>query len=241
MGSLVRYEFSQSVATVTMDDGKVNALSAEMFGQLNAALDRAQEDDGVVILTGRDGVFSAGFDLTVLRAGGPAAARMLQAGFELAERLLAFPRPVVIACNGHAIAMGVFLVLSGDYRIGAGGPYKITANEVAIGLTMPRAAVEILRQRLAPAHFNRAAIVAETYAPADAVTAGFLDRVVEPGELRESAAAIAQAMTQLDMVAHQATKLRARKDTLTALRDAIVADAAQYNELAHAQTETANA
>src|SRR5215472_1534143 len=118
MKSLVRYEFSQSVATVTMDDGKVNVLSVEMLDQLNGALDRALDDDAVVVLTGRDGVFSAGFDLAVLRAGGPAAAQMLLAGFELAERLLQFPRPVVVACSGHAVAMGVFLLLSGDYRIG---------------------------------------------------------------------------------------------------------------------------
>ncbi len=240
MDALVRYELNGSVATVTMDDGKVNALSADMFDQVNAALDRAQADEAAVVLTGRDGVFSAGFDLATLRAGGHGAARMLLAGFELAERLLQFPRPVVIACNGHAVAMGVFLVLSGDYRIGVSGPYKITANEVAIGLTMPRAAVEILKQRLAPAHFNRATILAETYAPDDAVAAGFLDRVVPPGELHKTAVDLAEAMMQLDMVAHQATKLRARKDTLSAIRDAIVTDATEYQELADASAKTTN-
>ena len=91
---------------------------------------------------------------------------MLEAGFALAQRILSFPTPVVIAVPGHAIAMGVFLVLCGDYRVGADGPYRITANEVAIGLTMPRAAVEICRQRLAPAHFTRAVGLAEVYAAA---------------------------------------------------------------------------
>ncbi|HUN31199.1 MAG TPA: enoyl-CoA hydratase-related protein [Trebonia sp.] len=96
----------------------------------------------MVLIEGRDGVFSAGFDLPVLRNGGPDALTMLRSGFELAARLLEFPQPVVIACTGHAVAMGVFLLLCGDYRVGATGPFKITANEVAIGLTMPRAAVE---------------------------------------------------------------------------------------------------
>ena len=90
---------------------------------------------------------------------------MLRAGFELAERMLSFPMPVVIACTGHAVAMGVFLVLSGDYRIGVAGRYKITANEVAIGLTLPRAAIEICRQRLTPAHFSRATVLAEVFPP----------------------------------------------------------------------------
>ena len=151
MGTLVSYQLEDSIATIAMDDGKVNALSLQMLTELNAALDRASADRAVVVLTGRDGIFSAGFDLTVLRAGGSDASAMLRAGFALAKRMLSFPTPVLIACTGHAVAMGVFLLLSGDYRVGAGGPYKITANEVAIGLTMPRAAVEICRQRLTPA------------------------------------------------------------------------------------------
>jgi enoyl-CoA hydratase len=156
MGTLVRYEVADRIATIAMDDGKVNALSPAMLAELNAALDKAEADRAAVVLTGREGVFSAGFDLTVLRAGGPAAVDMIRAGFELSLRMLSFPTPVIIACPGHAIAMGVFLLQSGDYRIGATGDYRIVANEVAIGLTMPHAAVEILRQRLTPACFNRA-------------------------------------------------------------------------------------
>ena len=136
---MVGYELHDSVATITMDDGKVNALSVRMLGTLGEALDRAETDRAIVVLTGRPGIFSAGFDLQVLRAGGADAVQMLKAGFELAERLLSFPTPVVVACSGHAIAMGSFLVLSADYRVGVSGEFRITANEVAIGLTMPRA------------------------------------------------------------------------------------------------------
>jgi enoyl-CoA hydratase len=149
---------------------------------------------------------------------------MLRAGFELAARVLSFPKPVVVACSGHAIAMGVFLVLSGDYRVGAAGPYKITANEVAIGLTMPRTAVEICRQRLAPAHFNRATVIAEIYDPDTAVAAGFLDRVVGAAELASTARDVAGQLRTLDMDAHTATKLRARNTALAAIRMAIDLD-----------------
>jgi enoyl-CoA hydratase len=224
MGTLVSYQLEGTIATITMDDGKVNALSLRMLAELNTALDRAAADKAVVVLTGRDGIFSAGFDLTVLRAGGPDAAAMLRAGFELSERMLSFPMPVLIACTGHAVAMAVFLLLSGDYRVGAAGPYKITANEVAIGLTMPRAAVEICRQRLAPAHFNRAVILAEVFSPDDAVAAGFLDRVVEASELQNRAVSAAEVLANLDMDAHAASKLRARAQALQALRAAIEAD-----------------
>jgi enoyl-CoA hydratase/carnithine racemase len=235
MGTLVTYRLADSVATITMDDGKVNALSRPMLTELGAAFDRAAADRAVVVLTGRAGVFSAGFDLPVLRAGGAAAAGLLHAGFELAERMLAFPTPVLVACPGHAVAMGVFLVLSGDYRIGASGPYKLTANEVAIGMTMPLAAVEICRQRLTPACFNRAVLLAEVFKPQDAVAAGFLDRLVPPAELAEAAAAAAAALTTLDLDAHAASKLRARQLTLTALREAIDRDDDAYRALAAAQ------
>jgi enoyl-CoA hydratase len=210
-----------------MDDGKVNVLSPRMLDELDGALDRAAADAAVVVLTGREGVFSAGFDLAVLRGGGDEAVRMLQAGFRLAERILSFPNPVVIACPGHAIAMGVFLVLSADYRIGVTGPYKLVANEVAIGLTMPRAAAEICRQRLAPAAFNRAVILAEPFSPESAVAAGFLDRVVQPSELDEVARTTAAQLAGLDRIAHAATKLRTREQALTALRAAIEADDAE--------------
>jgi enoyl-CoA hydratase len=218
------YALTGTVATVTMDDGKVNCLSQRMLSDLNQALDRAAADNATVLLTGRDQRFSAGFDLQVLKQGGAPARQMLMAGFELAERILSFPTPVVIACNGHALAMGAFLLLSADARVGAAGAFKIGANEVAIGLTMPHSAVEICRQRLTPAHFNRAVVTAEIYAPEQAVGAGFLDHVVPAADLPSAAQQIATRLSQLDMAAHAATKLRARDGTLRALRKAIEAD-----------------
>jgi enoyl-CoA hydratase len=232
MGNLVSYRLADGIATITMDDGKVNALSLVMQRELNAAFDRATTDDAsAVVLTGREGRFSAGFDLAVLSAGGPDAFDMLRGGFELAERMLSFPRPVVIACPGHAIAMGVFLLLSGDYRVGTAGDYRITANEVAIGLTMPLAAVEICRQRLSPALFNRAVILAEVFSLEDAVAAGFLDRVVPASELQDVALQVASELTTLDLNAHASTKLRARDQALRALHQAIETDDAALRGL----------
>ncbi len=224
MRSLVEYQSKGRVATITLDDGKVNVMSAVMQTQINVALDRAQADGLVVVLTGRDGVLSAGFDLHTLRAGGDGASAMLLGGFELSARMLSFPLPIVIACTGHALAMGAFLLLSGDYRIGAHGAYKLAANEVAIGLTMPYTAIEILRQRLTPAAFIRATTLAETFGPHNAVEVGLLDQVVDASALLATARDIAAASARLDLAAHAASKLRARASTLTAIRQAIVAD-----------------
>jgi enoyl-CoA hydratase len=225
-GSVV-YELHDSVATITMDDGKVNALSLSMLDAVDSALDRADSEAAAVVLAGRHGIFSGGFDLKVLRAGGPDAVAMLRRGFELAERLLGSPLPVVAACPGHAVAMASFLLLSADYRIGVTGPYRITANEVAIGLTMPRAAIEICRQRLAPAPFNRAVILAEVFSPEQATTAGFLDQVVEASALRSTALAVAGGLAALDPRAHRGTKRRVRRPLLAALRAAIEEDMAE--------------
>lgn len=232
MGPLVQYQLEDSIATITMDDGKVNALSLPLLAELDLALDQAAADRAVIVLTGRPGVFSAGFDLAVLRAGGSGSFALLRTGFELAARMLSFPVPVLIACSGHAVAMGVFLLLSGDYRVGGSGPYKITANEVAIGLTMPLTAIEICRQRLAPAYFSRAVINAEVFSPDNAVAAGLLDRVVPEAELASTARAAATELAKLDLTAHWATKLRARDHALTAIRAAIEADDAAIRSLA---------
>jgi enoyl-CoA hydratase len=211
-----------------MDDGKVNVLSNEMLAEVNGALDRAVADRAVVILTGRPGIFSAGFNLPVLQAGGPDARAMLNSGFELAERLLSFPTPVVIACPGHAIAMAAFLLLSGDYRIGTAGPYRIVANEVAIGLTMPKTAIELCRQRLTPAHFVRAVTLSEVYSPDGAIAAGFLDQVAPPDGLDEAAHEVASRLATLVPEAYTVTKRRAMHDTLAAVHAALEADAQEF-------------
>jgi enoyl-CoA hydratase len=227
MESPVHYELGDGVATITMDDGKVNALSPTMLAGINGALDRAADDSAVVVLRGREGTFSAGFHLPTLRAGGPEATGMVRGGFELAARLLSFPRPVVVACTGHAVAMASFLLLSGDVRLGASGPFRIVANEVAIGLTMPHAAIELCRQRLTPAAFSRAVLLSETFSPDEAAVAGFLDRVVDPAALADEARSTATALAALDPNAHRASKLRARGATLQAIRAAIADDAAE--------------
>jgi enoyl-CoA hydratase len=233
MDSRVRYERDGRIATIVMDDGKANALSVGMFEDINAAFDQAEADEAVVVLRGREGRFCAGFDLAVLGAGGDEAVTMLRSGFELSHRLLSFPQPVIIACTGHAVAMGVFLLLSGDYRIGvAGSDHTISANEVAIGLTIPRAAVEICRQRLAPAHFQRAIGLAERYTPDTAVAAGFLDAVVPAADLVAAASAKAiELATTLNLTAHAASKLRVRGQALEALRAAIADDDADFKAL----------
>ena len=222
MSELTTYELEGQLATITMDDGKVNAFSIEMLKALHAAMDRAEGDGATVLLTGREKYFSAGFDLKVFASGEiDRVLEMLRLGATLAERILSFPTPVVAACNGHAVAAGSFVLLAADLRVGVEGPFQMGLNEVKIGLTVPWFAIELARQRLTPAHFSRAVIGATMYDPSTAISAGFLDRAVAPGELRAASLEEARRLAELNPAAYTATKLRAREGALRALRAAI--------------------
>ena len=221
---LVTFEVDRSVATLTMDDGKRNALSPAMFDELYDALERAEREDAAVVITGREGVLSAGFDLKVMKAGGVQAVKMLRAGYGLTARLLSFPKPVVIASPGHAYAMGAFLLLSGDYRFGVPGPYTYVANEVAIGLPMPRVACEVLRLRLNPAARERAVILSEEFSPEEALQVGFIDALVPVERLLDEARSKAAALLELDPAAHAISKKRLRADTLRNIRASLPLD-----------------
>jgi enoyl-CoA hydratase len=224
MTDLLTYEREDRITRITLDDGKVNALSIPMLREMHAALDQAEADRAVVVLGGRKGYFSAGFDLKVFREEPERLPEMLRLGATLCERLLSFPTPVLVVATGHAIAAGSFLLLSADARIGADGPFSIGMNEVRIGLTMPLFVIELARYRLSPPHFDRAAISAAMYGPEEAVSAGFLDRTVAPADLDEAIAAAAADLAGLNPDAHTATKLRARGTALTALHEAIEAE-----------------
>jgi enoyl-CoA hydratase len=215
------YSLDGRIATITMDDGKVNAFSIAMLHSIHSAFDRAVDDQAVVILTGREGIFSAGFDLKVFQGERSDVVEMLTLGATLAERILSFPTPVLVACTGHCYPAGAFLLLSADARIAADGPYRIGLNEVSIGLTIPWFAIELARHRLSPAHFDRTTVTATMYSPVDAVTAGFVDRVVPPGALREACLERASELAALDPRAHVGTKLRTREPVLRAVRAAI--------------------
>lgn len=216
--TLVRYEAADGIATITLDDGKRNALSPAVFRQLYAAIDQAEKDKATIILTGRDGVFSAGFDLKVMRGGKPDALVMLRSGYALTAKLMAYPHPVIVACNGHCFAMGVFMMLSADYIIGTQGDFRISANEVALGLTMPRVAATTLQQRLTPAAFQRAVTLSEEFTPEEALQAGFFDMLVDSPELARVAREKAQQFSQLDATAHAASKQRIRADAIKSIR-----------------------
>jgi Enoyl-CoA hydratase/carnithine racemase len=224
MSDLVSYHLDDGIATLTLSNGKVNAISPDVITAFNAALDQSEKDRAVVIVTGQPGILSGGYDLKVMTSSPEAASNLVTQGSTLARRMLSHPFPIVIACPGHAIAKGAFLLLSADYRIGVEGPFNIGLNEVQIGMTMHHAGIELARDRLRKSAFNRSVINAEIFNPEGAMQAGFLDQVVSVEALSETARTVATQLKKINMNAHGKTKLKSRKAFLDTLDAAIELD-----------------
>lgn len=209
----VNYALDGHVATITMDDGKANAITLDVLAELHGALVRAAADPDAhaVLITGRPGRFSAGFDLGVMTASQESMRELVIAGGRFMARLLLEPLPVVAACTGHALAAGALILLACDHRVGAAGDWKIGLNEVAIGMALPRWGVELGGYRLAPAEREWRMVLGQVGSPDEAVAAGFLDRVVPAEQLWDEARAVAARLAELRSGAVAGTKVRLRK------------------------------
>ena len=224
MTDLVSYKLEDGIATLTLTNGKVNAVSPDVIDAFNKALDQA-EQDAVVIITGQPGILSGGYDLKEMMKGPQNALDLVAKGSTMARRMLSHPFPIIVACSGHAVAKGAFILLSADYRVGIDGPFNIGLNEVQIGMTMHHVGIELARDRLTKAVFQRSVINGEMFNPQGAKDAGFLDAVVAtPDELMPAALAMAQQLKKINMTAHTKTKLKVRKALLDTLAEAIEVD-----------------
>jgi enoyl-CoA hydratase len=227
MSDAVTFEASGDVAIIRLDDGKANALSPVVLAAINTALDRAEDAGLAVLLTGRPGRFCAGFDLGVMREGGPSVARaMVTSGAELALRIARFPAPLVIGSTGHALAMGAVLLMAADSRIGAEGEFKIGFNEVAIGMTTPVFLAEFARARMPNTEFIRGTVQAKIYAPDAAVVAGFYDQVTASEQLMDLALAETRRLAKLPRGAYVRTRAIVRGAALDHIEMTLAADLA---------------
>jgi len=204
--SSLKLVIADGVAEIQLDDGKVNALSENMLEQLLAAIAEAAQADAALLISGRPGCFSGGYDRKLIDAGGPACDAMRAAGDRLTLALLDYPAPVVIAATGHAMAKAAFMLLLVDYRLGTEGDYRVALNEVAIGMTMPAGAMLQAQARLAPQWLNRCALQAEYLGPHQAQQAGFFDELHSAGQLLERAREKARQLAALDRKAYRETR-----------------------------------
>jgi enoyl-CoA hydratase len=220
----VTFELRDKVAVVGMDDGKANALGYAMMDALDAALDRAEREAAAVVLTGRKGRFSAGFDLAEMMGGVDKARALVTRGADYLMRLYAFPMPLVVACSGHALAGGALTVLTGDVRVSARGAFRIGLNEVQIGMPVPVLAMELARDRLRPDHLTACTLFANVVDPDGALAAGYVDEICDEGALLDVALGHAKRLAKLPRDAYAKTKMTLREKTVRYVKETLEDD-----------------
>tara|TARA_B100000212_G_scaffold334442_1_gene305114 strand:+ start:112 stop:798 length:687 start_codon:yes stop_codon:yes gene_type:complete len=211
-----------NISIITLDDGKANVFSEEMSKQINQCLDDVPTDTGCLVLQGRDGMFSAGFDLKVIQNGEvQKILDMSSSGFKLLARVFSFPRPVIASCSGHGIALGTFLLCCCDFRVGIKGDFMLGANEMRTNMVIPTPILELIRFRLNPSYKYRAILGAEMYSMEEAKEAGLLDIVVDPKELKNFVMEKAKDLATMGHPSYSLTKELLIKDSLIKINNGI--------------------
>jgi enoyl-CoA hydratase len=210
------------ISIITLDDGKANVFSPKMIQDVNECLDKVPTESGALIITGRDGMFSAGFDLKIISSGDMQATMdMSLSGFKLLSRIFSFPRPILAACSGHGIALGTFLLCCCDYRIGVKGDYMIGANEMRTNMVIPIPILELISHRVTASHKYRAILGAEMYSIQDGVEAGLIDEIVDSKDLMEAAMLKAKDLASMGHPSYTLTKELFIREPLQKINDAI--------------------
>ena len=219
---LATLSLDEDVSIITLDDGKANVFSPSMIAAVNKCLDDVPTEKGALIITGRTGMFSAGFDLKIISAGDMDATKEMSLnGFKLLSRIFSFPRPVLAACSGHGIALGTFLLCCCDYRIGVKGEFLVGANDMRTNMVIPVPILELIKFRVAQSHKYRAVLGAEMYSIENAIEAGIIDEIVDADNLMNTALTKAKDLATLGHPSYTLTKELYIEEPLKKINDAI--------------------
>jgi enoyl-CoA hydratase len=224
---VIEQELTGAVMTLRMAHGKANALDAELLRSLEECLDDVERSAAhAVILTGTGTIFSAGVDLfRVLEGGASYVAEFFPRLVSAIRRLFLFPRPVVAATNGHAIAGGCILTAACDYRIMATGKGRIGVPELLVGVPFPALAVEIMRFVTPPQHLQGILLTGRTFSPDEALRQGLVDELAEPEGLAGRASEVARQLASIPADAFRMTKMQLRQPSIDRADAHAMADA----------------
>jgi enoyl-CoA hydratase len=213
---MIQREDRGPIAVLRLAHGKASALDTELLEALDRCLrelDEARPE--AVVLTGTGSIFSAGVDLLrVLDGGTGYLAGFLPLLARAVRRLFAFPRPVVAAVNGHAIAGGCILACACDWKVMAAGEGRIGVPELRVGVPFPVAPLEVLRFTVPPQHLQKLAYTGRTYGAAEALEWGLVDEVVPPDRLLERALEAAGQLAAIPGASFELTKAQLRRPSL---------------------------
>jgi enoyl-CoA hydratase len=210
------------ISIIKLDDGKANAFSYDMLSQVNELLAKVPRDSGALVITGREGLYSGGFDLKTLATGDmEKITKMVQLGYNLLLELFSFDRPIVAAVSGHSIALGLFVTCSADYRIAIDGKYVCQANEVRNNMDIPTQIMEILKARVNKKYFYPAVYHSDAYSVQESIEVGFIDEVVSKDQFMERVMEKAKELATLPHPFYANTKKTAQEDVRQKIADAI--------------------
>ena len=220
--SIATLSKENDISIIKLDDGKANAFSYDMLSQVNDLLKKVPRDSGALVITGREGLFSGGFDLKTLATGDmEKITKMVQLGYRLLLELFSFDRPIVAAVSGHSIALGLFVTCSADYRIAIDGKYVCQANEVRNNMDIPTQIMEIIRARVNKKYFYSAVYHSDAYSVQDSIEVGYIDEVVSEDQFMERVMAKAKELATLPHPFYANTKKTAQDDVRQKIADAI--------------------
>ena len=220
--SIATLSKENDISIIKLDDGKANAFSYDMLTQVNELLTKVPRDSRALIITGRDGLFSGGFDLKTLATGDmEKITKMVQLGYRLLLELYSFDRPIIAAVSGHSIALGLFVTCSADYRIAIDGQYVCQANEVRNNMDIPPQIMEILKARVNKNYFYPAVIHADAYSVQDSIAVGYIDEVVSAEKFMDRVMEKANELSSLPHPFYANTKQSAQEDVREKIAKAI--------------------
>ena len=213
---MLRSETRDGIEVVHLGRPPVNALDREFLEAIAAHFKKlADEGPPAVVLTAEGGAFSAGADLfRVLEDGEEYVDASVGALTSAFGALFEFPRPLVVAANGHALAGGAVILCAGDYRIMANGDGRVGVTELKVGVPYPIYALEIIRYAVAPQHLQELVYLARAYRPGDALAKGFVDEVVGPDALMERSLEIAKRLAAIPARSFEVMKKLLRAPTI---------------------------
>ncbi len=219
-----RITIEDRVAVLHLERPPANALSIEFLDELDVAISALESDDSwrSLVLSGYEGIFSAGADLKLLPTFDVAHQDIFVTGLNrLYARLYGVSRPTIAAINGHAIAGGLFLALCCDYRIASTVPASFGLTEVRVGVAFPIAPLEIARAELSPPVCRRFLLFGENVDTETALRDGVIDELAAPDKVLARAIERARGFHDIPADAFAKVKAQLRAEPLVRMRDAL--------------------
>lgn len=216
----LRTKTEDHIYHILLDRGKSNAIDLKVVNELIDAIDAAEQDPAVegLILSGKEGFFSAGLDLITLYDYDEAQMKEFWQRFMLLiQRLTAFSKPAVSAITGHSPAGGCVLAICCDYRVMAQGEYVIGLNEIPVGIVVPESIFKFYAFWLGQATAYRSLLSGKLFSPDEALEVGLVDELVPLARIQNAALQRIKSLTQFERNAWQNTKYNFRREMVNAL------------------------